>query len=232
MTPHISAKPGEIAKTVLMPGCPLRAKFLAEKYLESPVLVNSVRNMFMYTGTYKEKPVSICASGMGCGSMGIYSHELFNDYGVENIIRIGTCGAYTTDINVNTSYLVTETYGDMTDYLEILTDEKSHLVYPSAELNKKIEESAKKLGLTLNSGRFHCTNAFYNTKTTDYLAKMSGAKLVEMETYSLFVNAKLLGKHAAAILTVTDNIATKTFLDSTFREKCILNSAEIALGVL
>ena len=146
MTPHIEAKKDEIAKTVIMPGDPLRAKMIAEKYLENPKLVNDVRNMFAYTGTYKGKEVTVFASGMGNPSMGIYSYELFNVYDVDRIIRVGSCGAYQEDIPLYDVILVENSFST-SSYFSDLTGDESMVVSGSEKLNKKIEETAKKLNV-------------------------------------------------------------------------------------
>ncbi|MGN1344047.1 MAG: purine nucleoside phosphorylase DeoD-type, partial [Traorella sp.] len=135
-TAHNSAKPTEIAKTVLMPGDPLRAKYIAETFLENPVQFNSIRNMFGYTGTYKGKRVSVMGSGMGMPSIGIYSYELFKFYGVDNIIRVGSAGTYTTDLDLYDVVLGKDSWSDST-YAKVLNGFEGNVLYPSESLNCK-----------------------------------------------------------------------------------------------
>ena len=153
-TPHIEAKKGDFAKTVLMPGDPLRARFIAEHYLEDAVLVNSVRQMSGYTGTYKGKRVSVMASGMGMPSMGIYSYELFNGYDVENIIRIGSAGAYDGDLKVYDLVLADSCFSE-SNYAKLQSGDEDEIQYPGKELNAKLEKAAEELKLPLHVGRIH-----------------------------------------------------------------------------
>ena len=148
-TPHIGAERGQFAKTVLMPGDPLRAKFIAETFLENPELVTSVRNVLGYTGTYHGKPVSVMASGMGMPSIGIYSYELFNEYGVENIIRIGSSGSYSEDLHIYDVVMATKAYSEST-YALTQNGDTSDYQYPSEELNNKLREAAKNLNIPLS----------------------------------------------------------------------------------
>lgn len=232
MSPHISAEVGQIAKTVILPGDPLRAKYLAERYLENPVLVSSVRNMNMYTGTYKGKPVSICCSGMGVGSAGIITYELFHDYGVENIIRVGTTGAL-ADIPVGTLFIASESFAFMTDYTIAVDGKTPNIAYPSPELNKKLEESAKRQGIPITYARVHTTNTYYFPHyTLEEMVKRTGCDMQEMEAFVIFYNAQYFGKHAAAVLTVSDNCPKEIYLSAEEREKCVFKSTEVALGIL
>ena len=159
-TPHNSAEKGQIAKTVLMPGDPLRAKFIAETFLENPVQFNAVRNMFGYTGTYKGKTISVMGSGMGMPSIGIYSYELFSQYGVENIIRIGSAGAYSPDLKVFDVVLADSAYSE-SSYAKVQSGYDQDKTYPSETLNQRIKDAAEKLGMPLHVGCIHSSDVFY-----------------------------------------------------------------------
>ncbi|MGL5590694.1 MAG: purine-nucleoside phosphorylase [Metamycoplasmataceae bacterium] len=232
MTPHINAKKGEIAKTVLMPGDPLRAKFVAETYLKDVKLVNQIRNMFMYTGTYNGKPVTIAGSGMGCPSIGIYSYELFKFYDVENIIRIGSAGSYWENIKVYDLVLATEAIGDSTAFTESVLGEAKEVMEPSKKLNDKIIESAKKLKREMHLGRIHSSDIFYSSIPVQERITRTKALVVEMESYALFTNAKKLGKNAACLLTVSDNIITNEESSPEERQSSFKDMMEVALGAI
>ncbi|AEG72548.1 purine nucleoside phosphorylase [Mycoplasma haemofelis Ohio2] len=231
-TPHINAKLGEIAKTVLMPGDPLRAKWIADNYLTDVKLVSSVRNVFFYTGKYKGKEVTVGASGMGIPSMGIYSYELFAFYGVENIIRVGSAGSYKADIKVGDVVLVTESIADSGAFSKIMLGKDDNKALPDSGLNEKLKDSARALDRKLLESRIHSTEVFYWDAPIEEVVANTGADCVEMESYALFVNAKKLGKKAACIVTVSDNIVTKEFMSSKEREVGVGNMIEIALGTL
>ncbi|AIT10133.1 purine nucleoside phosphorylase DeoD-type [Candidatus Francisella endociliophora] len=233
-TPHIETESKEqFAKTVIMPGDPLRAKFIAENYLENIERVNAVRNMFAYTGTYNGKKVSVMGSGMGMPSMGIYAYELFNDYDVENIIRVGSAGSYTADLAVYDVVLVEDTYGE-SDYVEIVTGEKTRTIKPSSKLNEELVESAKRQQIELKKAKAHCTDVFYRKNFDDWktISKEHGCDLVEMETAALFATAKLLGKNASAVVTISDCFVTGESTTSQQREQSFTNMMEVALGTL
>jgi len=232
MTPHIEAKKGEIAKSVLMPGDPLRAKFIAEKYLEDVRLVNSVRNMFMFTGTYKGKEVSICGSGMGVPSIGIYSYELFKFYDVDTIIRVGSSGAYSKDLKVYDVVLATEAYSDSTSFTKLVLGEETHVTYPSGELNDRLKKSADSLGLDLHEARVHSTDVFYSQRPLEETIKVTGAKCVEMESTGLFTNAKVTGKKAACILSISDHLITGEATSPQERQTTFDDMIRIALNSL
>ena len=227
-TPHIESKKEDIAKTVLMPGDPLRAKMIAEKYLENPVLVNSVRNILAYTGTYKGKRVTVFSSGMGNPSMGIYSYELFNEYDVDEIIRIGSCGAFREDLNLYEVLLVENSYS-ISNYLQELTGEEDHVLPSNIELNKKLENAANRLGVNIHHGNVFCTDVFYNQVDIPNLRDNYNCYATEMETFALFSNAKKLNKKASAILTVSDNLITKEVTTSEERQNSFNKMVEIAL---
>jgi len=209
MTPHINAKKGEIAKTVLMPGDPLRAKLIADTYLENVQLVNSVRNIYAYTGTYKGKTITVMASGMGMPSMGIYSYELYKFYDVENIIRLGSCGGYTKDLKMFDLVLVDNTYTE-SNYAFSMNNEDCHYISASTSLNKQIEHTANSLSIPLTKANTLCGEVFdrYMTDMQQMLNRIPSEYNItgaEMEAFSLFYNAHLLGKNASCLLTVVDS---------------------------
>lgn len=232
MTPHIEAKPGEIAKTVLMPGDPLRAKFMAERYLEDVRQVNGVRNMLMYTGTYKGKEVSICGSGMGVPSIGIYSYELFKFYDVDTIIRVGSSGAYSKNLKLYDVVLVTEAYSDSTAFGELVLNEFSHITYPSKDVNDKLLNSSKELNIKLHECRTHSSDVFYSARAFEETLKVTGAQCVEMESTGLFINAKATGKKAACLLSISDHLVTKEETSAEQRETTFDDMMKVALEAL
>lgn len=203
-TPHINAKMGDFAKTVLMPGDPLRAKFIAENFLENAVLVNNVRGIQGYTGYYKGKKVSVMASGMGQPSMGIYSYELFAFYGVENIIRVGSCGGYSDKLHVRDIVLA---QGACTNGNYMSQYNLPGTFSPLADygLLKNAEQIAKNLGVNYMVGNVFSSDVFYNQhESSKEWAKM-GVLGVEMESCALYCNAAFLNKRALTILTVSDS---------------------------
>lgn len=229
-TPHNQAIMGDIAKVVLMPGDPLRAKFIAETFLENPVQFNSVRNMFGYTGTYKEKKISVMGSGMGMPSIGIYSYELYNNYGVEAIIRIGTAGAYKEELNLYDVVIADSAYSEST-YPKAMSNLDTHVTYPSMELNKNIIESATKLGIPYILGRIHSSDVFYHEACSDYMngVNENNCLAVEMESFALFHNAKVLNKKAACIITISDSLVNHVETTAEERQTAFTNMMKIAL---
>ena len=228
-TPHNQAQMGDIAKVVLMPGDPLRAKHIAETYLEDVVQFNSVRNMFGYTGTYKGKKISVMGSGMGMPSIGIYSFELFSQYGVEAIIRIGSAGSYLEDYRIYDVVLATGAYSE-SSYAKVLTGNEANITYPNKELNELIKESATELNLELKEGTIHSSDIFYHIDT----AYQKGIKdnkcvAVEMESFALFENAKALNKKAACLLTISDSLVTHEETTAEERQTSFNNMISIAL---
>ena len=208
MTPHNKAVLGQIAKTVIMPGDPLRAKYIAENFLGNAQLVNDVRGMYAYTGTYKGKTVTVMASGMGNPSMGIYSYELYKFYGVENIIRIGTAGTYKKEIGVKEIVLATESYSKSA-YAKVQSGYEGDTLPADSSLNEKIEKIAAEKQIKVHKGRILCSDVFYSSNTS-YEAPMEHDCLaIEMESFALFANAKELGKKAACMLTISDSMIEK-----------------------
>lgn len=217
-TVHIESQKEDIAPRVLMPGDPNRAAFIAEKYLDNARLVNKVRGELAYTGTYKGVSVTVFASGMGIPSMGIYSYELFNDYDVDAIIRIGTAGSYSEDLKVY-DLLVADSCYSKTYFDEEAGREDIEIINSSGDLNGIIMQTAALKRINAKLGRVHTTEAFY-TENKDYSKFINlGCKAVEMECYALFYNAKKFLKKATAILTISDNLITHVEIDAKEREQ-------------
>ena len=230
-TPHIEIKdPNLLAKTVLMPGDPLRAKFIAETFLTDVKQINGVRNMFGYTGLYKGKPITVFGSGMGQPSIGIYSYELFNFYGVENIIRIGSAGSYSADLAVYDTVLVTHAYSEST-FAKVAFDIEGDTLPANSELNELLRKCAKDVNVVLKEAIIHSSDVFYHTgsfsweKTRDE----KGCKAVEMESYALFANAIASGKKAACLLTISDSFITHEVTSAEERQNSFTNMMKVAL---
>ncbi len=229
-TPHNEAKRGDIAKTVLMPGDPLRAKFIAETFLENAKLVNNVRGIGGYTGTYKGKPVSVMASGMGMPSIGIYSYELFKEYDVDNIIRVGSTGAYVKELKLYDVILATAAYSEST-YAKVQCGYEGDTIEPSATLNDKLRKAAEALNIPLHEGPIHSSDVFYH-EGNEYLKDVVDNRhciAVEMESFALFANAKTLGKNAATLLTVSDSFVYPEETTPEERETSFTSMMKIAL---
>ncbi len=228
-TPHISAKKGDIAKIVLMPGDPLRAKFIADTFLENVVQFNTVRNMFGFTGEYKGKKISVMGSGMGMPSIGIYSYELYNVYDVETIIRIGSAGGYTADMKIYDVILASGAYSEST-YALAQSNETKNILKPSLELNELIIETAKELNIPMHIDLIHSSDVFYR-QNTDYLEKVKeiGCKAVEMESFALFNNANVLNKKAACLLTISDSFVIEEITTPEERQTSFTKMMQIAL---
>ena len=224
MTPHNEANKGDIAKTVLMPGDPNRAKFIADNFLEDVKLVNKVRGILAYTGTYKGKEVTVMASGMGMPSIGIYSYELYKFYDVENIIRIGTAGSYSKDLKIFDIVLVDEAYTKST-YAKIQGYE-SDTIKSSEKINKIIKETSNG---DINIGKVYSTDVFYTDEDINELTS-KGCLCTEMESFALFYNAHKLGKNAACILTISDNLVTHVKVTPEEREKSLNKMIALALN--
>lgn len=228
-TAHNSAKAGDFAKTALMPGDPLRAKYIAETYLENPRQVNAVRNMFGYTGTYKGKEISVMGGGMGMPSIGIYSYELFNFYDVDQVIRIGSAGAFQdniklmdvvismgacTDSNYAYQYGLPGTFAPIADY----------------ELLNRAVETAKRQGTNVVVGNVLSSDVFYNAMSNvNDLWRDMGVLAVEMEAAALYMNAAKAGKKALCMLTISDHLYTGESLSAEDRQLGFGKMMEIAL---
>ena len=228
-TPHIGAKQGEIAETILLPGDPLRAKYIAEKFLSSLVLVNDVRNMLGYTGTYHGKEISVMGGGMGMPSVGIYSYELYHFYDVESIIRIGSAGALQDELNARdivigmgactnsdyaSQYRLPGTYAPIADY----------------GLLKKAVDVAEEKGIPVKVGNILSSDIFYNDDdSVNEKWRRMGVLAVEMEAAALYMNAARAGKKALCILTISDHLFKEQALDARERETSFTQMMEIAL---
>ncbi len=202
-TAHNSAKMGDIAKTVLMPGDPLRAKFIAENYLENPVCYNEVRGMLGYTGTYKGVPVSVQGSGMGMPSIGIYSWELFNEYGVENIIRVGTAGAIADNIELR-DVIIGVSASTNSNYAAQYRLPGTYAPTASWKLISAAVSAAEEKGCTFHAGNILSSDTFYDDSSSLAQWQKMGVLGIEMEAAALYMNAARAGKNALCILTVSD----------------------------
>ena len=230
-TPHISAAKGDFAKTVLMPGDPLRAKFIAETFLEDVKLVTSGRNALGYTGLYKGVPVSVMTSGMGMPSIGIYSMELYKFYGVENIIRIGSAGSYRDWLKVMDVTLA-EVAVSESSYALVQGGCKDNAIKPSQELNDVIKAKAKEIGIECKPSVVHSSDVFYRDAsqgTWQDIIKQNGSDCVEMESFALFHNANMTGKRAACLLTISDSFVDHTELSAEDRQNSFTKMMTLAL---
>lgn len=230
-TPHIGARPGEIAKTVLMPGDPLRAQVVAETFLKNPVRYNSVRGMYGFTGEYEGVPVSVQGSGMGMPSMGIYSYELFHFYGVENIIRIGSAGAFDPALSL----------GDLVIAMGACTNSNFAHQYglpgtfapvASYGLLTKAVEAAQALGVPYRVGNILSSDTFYSDDTTavEQWGKM-GVLAVEMEAAALYMNAARAGKNALCLATISDHVRTGEAMTAEQRQNSFTDMMKVALSL-
>lgn len=229
-TPHIAAKPGDFAKTVLMPGDPLRSKFIAETFLEKPVLVNNTRGVQGYTGTYKGKKVSVMASGMGMPSIGIYSYELFNYYDVDNIIRVGTAGVVRPDLKVR-DIVIGQGACTNSNYANQFELPGTFAPICSYELLKKAVDAAEKMGVTPVVGNLYSSDAFYDDSMGLSKWQKMGVLAVEMEAAALYMNAARAGKNALAICTISDNPFTGEVTTAEERQMTFTKMMEIALEI-
>ena len=229
---HIKCKKSDIAPSVLMPGDPLRAKYIAEKFLKNPRLVTSVRNMYGFTGTYKGKRVTIMGSGMGMPSMSIYAFELFYYFNVEKIIRIGTCGVVTPEIMVPELILASDVYS-LSNFAYIYDGSETHLEHPSKKLNKRIIETAKKQNKHLNVGTVLTCDQFGPYIDMDRVLKKIPKDIhpiaEEMEAYALLHVAKVFKRDAAAIVTAVDSKFSDVVLPIEDREKSLDDMILLAL---
>jgi len=235
-TPHNSAQKGQIAKTVLMPGDPLRARFIAETYLENPTEFNRIRGMLGFTGTYKGKQVSVMGSGMGMPSMGIYSHELFAEYGVDAVVRVGSAGGYKDSLKLYDVVLVKESFSESTFAL-CQGGFEGNRVPADEGLSDRLRESAAKLAFPMVEGAIHSSDVFYYAASDGepYWKKImreEGCLGAEMESFALFHVAKATGKRAACLLTISDMMEGGGSASPRERERGFTRMVEIALGIL
>lgn len=231
LTPHIEANKGDFAETVLMPGDPLRAKFISENYLENAKLINQIRGILAYTGEYNGKKVSVMASGMGIPSMGIYSYELYQTFGVENIIRIGTAGAINNEIKLKDVVIAMGACTDSNYVSQYNLDGNYSAIADYSLLNKAVE-TAKQIELPVRVGNILTSDVFYDENKERYnnWAKM-GILAVEMETAGLYMNAARLGKKALTICTVSDHLLKNEHCTAEERQNSFSNMMKLALEV-
>ena len=230
MTAHIyAAQKGEIAESILLPGDPLRAKFIAENFLESPKCYNEIRGMLGYTGTYKGVPVSVQGTGMGMPSMGIYSWELIKDYGVQNLIRIGSAGSFSEKVKIRDIVFGTAASTD-SNYAHTFGINGTYAPSADFELLMKAKESADKLGIPYHAGNIVSCDVFYEVQE-DWWQKWArmGVLAVEMEAAALYMNAAYLGAKALCIVTISDHFITAEQSSSAEREKSFTDMMKVAL---
>jgi len=230
-TPHNNAKPGDIAQTVLMPGDPLRAKFIAEKYLKDPVLYNTVRGMYGYTGFYNGKRVSVQGSGMGMPSIGIYSYELIHFYGVKNLIRVGSAGALQPDLKLHD---VVIGMGACTDsnYASQYKLPGTFAPIASFGLLEKAVNVARQKNIDVKVGNLVSGDVFYNEDEQGLMQwKKMGALAVEMEAAALYMNAARAGVNALCLVTISDCPFTGEACSAEERQTAFMKMVEIALEV-
>lgn len=230
-TPHISAREGDFAKTVLMPGDPLRSKFIAETYLENPVLVNDVRGVQGYTGTYQGKRVSVMASGMGQPAIGIYSYELYHFYGVESIIRVGSCGSFHKDLHLR-DILIAMGACTNSNYADQFELPGTFCPIADFTLVRRAAEACEKAGVGYMVGNVFSSDTFYNQSGRDMDWAKMGVLGVEMESAALYCNAARAGKRALCLCTVSDHfIHTEEKMTVEERQFSFGQMIEVALSI-
>ncbi len=229
MSIHISAKPGEISKIVLMPGDPLRAKYIAENMLDNIKIVSTTRNIYFYSGAYKGVPVTIGASGMGCPSIGIYTYELYNEYEVDCIMRIGTAGAYLPTIKVYDLVNTDKAFSESTYAKYAYGIDDNYLPHQGAAFDI-INEVAKEIKSPIITGAIHSSDVFYRYEpSVPEIATDNNCLAVEMEAFALFANAQHFKKMAASIVTISDVIPTKESMSADQRERSLDSMTRLAL---
>ena len=236
MTPHNEANINDVAKTVLMPGDPLRAKYIADNYLKEVKVINKVRNMFAYTGYYNDKKVTVFPSGMGMPSMGIYAYELLKFYDVDNIIRIGTCGGYREDLQVLDIILVDNSF-TLGNFAYSISGKEEHICQANKELNSNIINIANKKNINLTIGNVICNEFFDNyldlNEFTSKFPKDLDIIASEMESFALFYLTKLFNKKSSCLLTVVDSHFHKNeYVSSSDREVSLNKMIELALDAI
>ena len=233
-TPHIGAKKNEIARHVLMPGDPQRAKYIAKKYLRNPKLVTSIRGILGYTGFYKQKKITIIAHGIGIPSIGIYAYELFNFYDVGTIYRIGSAGSYQKDLGVGAVVLVKKAWNDsnVSKWWNVVEDEKN-IFYPTKKCNDNILKTAKKMKINIFQKNVSSEDCFYKDYSVLNARKLMGnVNVCEMESYALFALAKKFNKKAACLLTISDNLITKISMSANQRINNFNQMIKLALEAI
>ena len=232
-TAHNEANLGDIASTVIMSGDPIRIQKIAEKYLDNPKLVNQIRGIYAYTGTYKGKKITVMAHGMGMPSVGIYVYELYKFYNVEKIIRLGSCGTYAENINLLDIILVEKSYTE-SNFAYTLNNDTNKIAIASEQINQKIEEIAKTRQISIVKGNICTTDCFdwYMTSLDTFLKRLPKELNIiaaEMEAFAIFYLAKLFNKQAACLLTVVDSHYKKQELDASQRQNSVDEMTLLAL---
>ena len=232
MSTHINAEKGQIAESILLPGDPLRAKFIAENFLTGAKCYNEVRNMFGYTGTYKGVPVSVQGTGMGMPSIGIYSWELISDFGVQNLMRIGTAGSYNKDIKVR-DIVAGVSASTNSNYAEAFDLPGTYAPCASFELLMKLEDASEELGIPFHAGNILSSDNFYDTRE-DTWKRWAGMNVmaVEMEAAALYMNAAYLGANALAIMTISDHFVTGEVTTAEERQESFTDMMRLALEAI
>ena len=232
MSTHINAQRGQIAESILLPGDPLRAKFIAENFLEGAKCYNEVRNMLGYTGTYRGVPVSVQGTGMGMPSIGIYSWELINDFGVRNLMRIGTAGSYHRDIRVRDIVAGLSASTD-SNYVHAFEVPGHYAPCCSYELLQKLERASEKTGIGFHAGNILSSDTFYSKDPESWKpwADMN-VMAVEMEAAALYMNAAYLGANALAIMTISDHLVTGEVTTSEERQESFTDMMKLALETI
>ena len=232
-TPHNEANINDIAKTVIMPGDPLRAKYIAENFLENYKLVNQVRGMYAYTGTYNKKRITIMASGMGMPSMGIYAYELYKFYNVENIIRIGSCGSYMPNLKLFDIILTNKVFSE-SNFALTLNNDNCHIIESDKDLNSVIEKTADITNINIVKGNTICTDCFglYMPDINKFLERVPddfNPIAAEMEAFALFYVSKMLNKKASCLMSVVDSKYIKEVATPEERQTRLNNMIKLAL---
>ena len=228
MTPHIETNKEDMANIVIMPGDPKRAEAIAKTFLTDYKLVNSVRGILAFTGFYENKKITVMASGMGNASMGIYSYELFKDYDVDYIIRVGTAGSFNESLKVRDLFLVESSFSD-SSYAKVAYNYDNNTIESSNKLNNLLKDTASKMNLNITSGRVYSTDVFYAKTNANEIAMNNNCLSVEMETWALFNNAKYFGKQATALLTITNTFYNDEELSAEERQNNFNNIVKLAL---
>ena len=229
-TIHNEAEPEQIAPVVLMPGDPLRAKLIAEEYLENCILFNQVRNMLGYTGWYKGHRISVMGGGMGCPSTGIYAHELFCKYNVDSIIRVGSCVAFSEEVAMRDLLLIRSSWSE-SSFARAYSGFEGDTAFPSEDLNGLLSQAAETLGQSLKQVKVHTADSFYKKdKEANFkIRDQWGCVAEEMESFALFHVAEVSGKKAAALLTVSDHALTRKKISAEERRNSFRSMIETAL---
>ena len=230
-TPHNAALKGQIADCVLMPGDPARAKMIADTYLEKVETVSQVRGNGCYTGYYKGHRISVMASGMGMPSLGIYSYELYKEYDVKRIIRVGTAGSYVKELGLMDVFLADSAYSE-SSFALTQSGYTGNITYPSAAFNEDIKKTAEEQHLPLHIGRLHSSDVFYREGDGSYMDEIVnkyGCQCVEMESFALFHNAAVCGKEAACLITISDSFVAPGILSPEERQNSLHTMIRLAL---